>query len=66
MYITNLVLKWIRDRGGVDVIFEMNKTKAGMLYDVIDSFDGFYTCPVDKKCASYMKSVSVSKEEMRL
>ncbi|PIO55534.1 putative phosphoserine transaminase, partial [Teladorsagia circumcincta] len=54
MYITNLVLKWIRDMGGVDAIAEMNKKKAGMLYEVIDSSNGFYTCPVDKKCRSFM------------
>ncbi|VDO77096.1 unnamed protein product [Haemonchus placei] len=54
MYITNLVLKWIRDIGGVDAIFEMNKKKAGMLYDVIDNSNGFYSCPVDKACRSYM------------
>uniref|UniRef100_A0A7I4XW47 Phosphoserine aminotransferase n=1 Tax=Haemonchus contortus TaxID=6289 RepID=A0A7I4XW47_HAECO len=54
MYITNLVLKWIRDIGGVDAIYEMNKKKAGMLYDVIDNSNGFYSCPVDKECRSYM------------
>ncbi|WKX91299.1 hypothetical protein Q1695_009830 [Nippostrongylus brasiliensis] len=54
MYITNLVLKWIRDKGGVDAIFELNKKKSSMLYHIIDESNGFYTCPVDKKYRSYM------------
>lgn len=54
VYITNLVLKWIRDMGGVDGIYEMNKKKAGMLYDLIDGSNGFYRCAVDKKCRSFM------------
>ncbi|EYC30064.1 hypothetical protein Y032_0005g2427 [Ancylostoma ceylanicum] len=57
IYITNLVLKWIRDNGGVDAIFEMNKKKSSMIYDLIDSSDGFYNCAVDKKCRSYMNIV---------
>ncbi|KAL6730994.1 phosphoserine transaminase [Ancylostoma duodenale] len=54
IYITNLVLKWIRDNGGVDAIFELNKKKSGMIYDLIDNSNGFYNCAVDKKCRSHM------------
>ncbi|KJH52963.1 phosphoserine transaminase [Dictyocaulus viviparus] len=54
VYVTNLVLKWMRDRGGVEAISEMNKNKAKMLYDLIDSSNDFYKCEVDKKCRSTM------------
>ncbi|KHJ99073.1 phosphoserine transaminase [Oesophagostomum dentatum] len=54
IYITNLVLKWIRDKGGVNTIFEMNKKKSDMIYDLVDSSNGFYRCDVDKNCRSYM------------
>ncbi|ETN83931.1 putative phosphoserine transaminase [Necator americanus] len=54
IYLTNLVLKWIRNNGGVDAIFEMNKKKSGMIYDLIDNSNGFYTCAIDKECRSYM------------
>lgn len=54
VYITNLVLKWIRDKGGVEAISEMNKNKAGMLYDIIDNSNSFYKCAVDRKYRSNM------------
>ncbi|KAJ1374435.1 hypothetical protein KIN20_037122 [Parelaphostrongylus tenuis] len=54
VYVTNLVLKWIRDKGGVEAISETNKSKARMLYDIIDNSNGFYRCAVDRKCRSNM------------
>lgn len=54
IYLTKLVLEWIRDCGGVSTIYERNKTKAGMIYDVVDDSQGFYYCPVDLSCRSNM------------
>ncbi|CAJ0592921.1 unnamed protein product [Cylicocyclus nassatus] len=54
IYLTNLVLKWIRDQGGVDAIYAINKKKAETIYNLIDNSNGFYTCAVDKQCRSYM------------
>ena len=36
-----LVLEWLQDQGGVDVIETANESKASILYDVIDNSD-FY------------------------
>uniref|UniRef100_A0A1I7X3R3 phosphoserine transaminase n=1 Tax=Heterorhabditis bacteriophora TaxID=37862 RepID=A0A1I7X3R3_HETBA len=53
IYITNLVLKWIRDQGGVEAIYETN-LKANMIYNIIDSSNGFYHCAIDKRYRSNM------------
>ncbi len=52
-YLAGLVFKWIKEKGGLDVIGEINARKAGKLYDAIDASD-FYKNPVDKDCRSLM------------
>jgi phosphoserine aminotransferase len=42
VYILNLVVTWIREQGGLDVIEKANLEKAGILYKAIDSSEGFY------------------------
>ncbi|MFO7975198.1 MAG: 3-phosphoserine/phosphohydroxythreonine transaminase [Candidatus Hydrogenedentota bacterium] len=43
IYMIMLVTKWvIEEIGGVDKMYEINKQKAQMLYDVIDNSGGFY------------------------
>lgn len=37
IYITKLVLEWIRDLGGLEKMKERNETKAKILYDFLDS-----------------------------
>jgi phosphoserine aminotransferase len=38
-----LVTRWLRDEvGGLDKMHERNREKAGLLYDAIDTSDGFY------------------------
>jgi len=54
VYITKLVLEWIRDSGGVSALYERNQKKSRMIYDLIDSSNGFYTCPVDRRYRSQM------------
>jgi phosphoserine aminotransferase len=54
IYLTKLVLEWIRDIGGVETLHQRNLTKSSLLYDLIDSSDGFYRCPVDKPFRSRM------------
>lgn len=51
---TKLVLEWIRDQGGPEVIFERNRIKATMIYNLIDSSSGFYSSDVDPSCRSQM------------
>ena len=52
-YLAGLVFKWIKEKGGLEGIGEINARKAGKLYDAIDTSD-FYKNPVDKDCRSLM------------
>ncbi|MFH4980554.1 hypothetical protein AB6A40_007263 [Gnathostoma spinigerum] len=54
IYLTKLILEWIRDLGGVHTLYERNMAKSSYIYNIIDSSNGFYTCPVDKKYRSIM------------
>lgn len=42
VYMVNLVLKWIRSKGGVAKIAEFNRAKTSLIYDAIDNSGGFY------------------------
>ena len=52
-YIAGLVFDWIKQRGGLEKMAEINKNKADKLYDAIDR-SNFYNNPVDKECRSWM------------
>lgn len=43
VYMVNLVLKWIKEQGGLAVIEQINRDKAQLIYDAIDTSGGFYT-----------------------
>lgn len=54
VYTTNLVLKWLEETiGGLEKMEQINKEKAGMLYDFIDGSD-FYQGTVAKDSRSLM------------
>lgn len=43
IYVTGLVCKWLEEEiGGLEAMERQNLTKSKMLYDVIDSSEGFY------------------------
>ncbi len=42
VYLVNLVLKWIKNEGGLEVIEQRNRDKAALIYDTIDNSQGFY------------------------
>ena len=52
-YLAGLVFQWIKDRGGISAMEEINKRKAAKLYAAIDHSD-FYSNPVDIPCRSWM------------
>ncbi len=54
IYLLNLTMKWLRDQGGVEQIQVQNKQKAKILYDVIDSSEGFYVGHSQKDSRSLM------------
>lgn len=51
IYVTNLTLKWVLEKGGVDAMEKANITKSDALYDYIDSTD-FYKPMCDKESRS--------------
>lgn len=53
IYVVGLVLKWIEDQGGLEVVEKNNIEKANYIYDVIDNCD-FYQGPVAKEDRSLM------------
>ncbi|KAL7390900.1 hypothetical protein ABVT39_001031 [Epinephelus coioides] len=54
IYIMGLVLEWIKNNGGSAAMERLNKQKSSMIYDIINSSNGFYECPVDVNCRSRM------------
>lgn len=52
-YLANEVFAWIEDQGGVKAVEELNKKKAKLLYDFIDSSD-FYSNKVASGSRSLM------------
>src|SRR5205814_9601931 len=52
-----LVTEWVEWHGGLARIQRRNETKAKLLYDTIDSSNGFYHCPVEKDSRSLMNVV---------
>ena len=43
IYLMGQVFKWILSEGGLSAIEERNERKAAMIYDAIESSDGFYS-----------------------
>ena len=52
-YVADLVFQWLKDKGGVEAIGEVNARKAAKLYGAIDASD-FYSNPVAVDCRSRM------------
>ena len=52
-YVADLVFQWLKERGGVEAIAEVNARKAAKLYAAIDE-SGFYSNPVAIDCRSRM------------
>ena len=57
VYIVGLVMEWIEAEGGISAIEKRNNTKAKLLYDTLESGNGFYRCPVEASSRSKMNVV---------
>jgi phosphoserine aminotransferase len=57
IYVLGLMMEWIGEQGGLAGIQKRNEAKAKLLYDAIDSSNGFYHCPVEKDSRSLMNVV---------
>ena len=42
IYIVSLVVEWLEEQGGLEVVGERNHAKAALLYDMIDSHPDFF------------------------
>lgn len=55
VYMVNLVLEWIQERGGLSYFEQFNEEKAALVYDEIDRGD-FYSGAVQKDSRSLMNA----------
>lgn len=49
IYVVGLVLKWIEDQGGVQVVEARNREKAAIVYNALDEYPDFYEPAVTEK-----------------
>jgi phosphoserine aminotransferase len=54
IYMAGLVFQWLKKNGGIAAMEKTNIAKSQLLYDAIDSSNGFYNCPVNKADRSRM------------
>jgi len=54
IYIVALVCQWLKAKGGVEAMRKLNEEKAKILYDAIDSSDGFYQGHAERAARSLM------------
>ncbi|XP_033230198.1 phosphoserine aminotransferase [Belonocnema kinseyi] len=54
IYFVGRVFEWIKRNGGVEGMKNLAIKKSNKIYDIIDQSEGFYVCPVNKKCRSKM------------
>jgi phosphoserine aminotransferase len=54
IYMTGLVLKWVKAQGGLSAVERINREKAALLYGVIDESGGFYRGVADPDSRSVM------------
>ncbi len=59
IYMLGLVAEWLLDLGGLDVMAEMNRKKAALLYDYLDNQD-YYIAPVKAGSRSMMNVTFVT------
>jgi phosphoserine aminotransferase len=63
IYIVKLVLEWIRDQGGLKAVEKVNDQKQKLLYDTIDSSDGYYKGTTTKDSRSWMNATLRMRDE---
>lgn len=57
IYVMGKVLRWMEDNGGVAGMEKRSIERSSLVYDVIDSSDGFFTNPVEPAHRSRMNIV---------
>lgn len=64
MYVASLVLDWVEEQGGLEVMQQRNKEKSALLYDYIDQ-SGFYINPVEKQYRSRMNVPFILQDSLK-
>ena len=65
VYMIGLVCDWLKEQGGVAAMQVRNEEKAAILYDAIDTSDGFYAGHADRDCRSVMNvTFRMASEEL--
>lgn len=54
IYIINLVCQWLKGKGGLPAMQQLNQEKAKILYDALDSSDGYYRGHAEREARSMM------------
>ncbi|MCZ6835178.1 MAG: phosphoserine transaminase [Planctomycetota bacterium] len=54
IYVIGQVFKWLLNQGGIDTLNTRNIEKSALLYDAIDTSNGFYSCVSKPECRSLM------------
>ncbi len=54
VYMVNLVLRWLKNSGGLEVMEKHNAEKGGLIYNAIDNSGGFYRGHAGKESRSLM------------
>lgn len=54
VYMIKLVLEWVKNNGGLPAMEKHNETKAALIYDAIDTSNGFYKGHAQKDSRSLM------------
>ncbi|MCL2764678.1 MAG: 3-phosphoserine/phosphohydroxythreonine transaminase [Treponema sp.] len=62
IYMIGLVLEWIKNSGGAEAIAGINRDKAGMFYNYLETSKMFYS-PVEKQYRSLMNIPFITKEQ---
>jgi len=57
IYMVNLSLKWVKERGGLDAMEKENNEKAKLIYGTIDGNKDFFRCPIEPESRSFMNVV---------
>lgn len=64
IFVMHETLKWLKEQGGVEVIYKLNKEKAGLLYDEIDR-NKLFVGTAAKEDRSIMNVCFVMNEEYK-
>jgi phosphoserine aminotransferase len=62
IYIVGLVMDWIKEQGGMEVITKVNQEKAALLYSYLEGSKNFLS-PIEKSSRSLMNIPFVTREK---